>query len=166
MTLYNYVKNVCAEFDEISNDGVKLESEIRKSNYFNDGVQLYEGIKNLMEELQRRAKKVTATNYNEKNLKPSFLTLYEDESEIECMNSNFRLQKTFFTFIAQMLQNFLSILIIEEGSFTESRAGSIVINMKKEELNEEEEKKENWQERLESFLEKNSENAQNIIPLL
>ena len=141
MTLYNYVKNVCAEFDEISNDGVKLESEIRKSNYFNDGVQLYEGIKNLMEELQRRAKKVTATNYNEKNLKPSFLTLYEDESEIECMNSNFRLQKTFFTFIAQMLQNFLSILIIEEGSFTESRAGSIVINMKKEELNEEEEKK-------------------------
>ena len=141
MTLYNYVKNVCAEFDEISNDGVKLESELRKNNYFNDGVQLYEGIKNLMGELQRRAKKVTSTNYNERNIKPSFLTLYEDESEIECMNSNFRLQKTFFTFIAQMLQNFLSILIIEERSFTESRASSIVINVKKEELNEEEEKK-------------------------
>ena len=141
MTLYNYVKNVCAEFDEISNDGVKLESELRKNNYFNDGIQLYDGIKNLMGELQRRAKKVTATNYNERNIKPSFLTLYEDESEIECMNSNFRLQKTFFTFIAQMLQNFLSILIIEEGSFTESRAASIVINVKKEELNEEEEKK-------------------------
>ena len=141
ITLYNYVKNVCAEFDEISNDGVKLESEIRKQNYFNDGVQLYEGIKNLMGELQRRAKKVTATNYNERNIKPSFLTLYEDESELECMNSNFRLQKTFFTFIAQMLQNFLSILIIEEASYTESRATSIVVNVKKEELNEEEEKK-------------------------
>ena len=147
MTLYNYIKNVCAEFDEISNDGVKLESEIRKNNYFNDGVQLYEGIKNLMGELQRRAKKVTSTNYNETNIKPSFLTLYEDESEIECMNSNFRLQKTFFTFIAQMLQNFLSILIIEEGSIKEIRSESmssitsIVINVKKEELNEEEEKK-------------------------
>ena len=141
MALYNYIKNVCSEFDEISNDGVKLESEIRKQNYFNDGIQLYEGIKNLMGELQRRAKKVTATNYNERNIKPSFLTLYEDESEIECMNSNFRLQKIFFTFIAQMLQNFLSILIIEEASFNESRTASIVINVKKEQLNEEEEKK-------------------------
>ena len=43
-------------------------------NYFNDGIQLYEVIRNLMEELQRRAKKVTSTNYNEKLIKPTFLT--------------------------------------------------------------------------------------------
>ena len=46
-----------------------------------------------MEELNRRSKKVTSTNYNEKTVKPSFLTLYEDESEMECIEANLRFCK-------------------------------------------------------------------------
>ena len=144
MTLYSYIKNCCAEFDEMSNEGIKIEKE--KKNYFNDGIQLYEVIKNLMEELQRRAKKVTSTNYNDKLIKPSFLTLYEDESEFECLKSNMRLQKAFFTFITQVIQNFLSILTIGDdkecnANASEKRLPSIVIKIKKnenEDINEEE----------------------------
>ena len=112
MSLYNYIKSCTSEFEESSNEGSKIEKEAKVKNTFNDGIQLYEVIKNLMEELLRRAKKVTSTNYNERVIKPSFLTMYEDETEIECMNANLRLQKAFFTFIAQILQNFVRILSI------------------------------------------------------
>ena len=146
MTLYQYIKNCATEFDEFSGEGVKIEKEAKIKNYFNDGIQLYECIKNLMEELQRRAKKVTATNYNEKLIKPSFLNLYEDESEYECLKANLRIQKAFFTFITQIIQNFVRILSIgdedqEFNTLSDNRLPSIVINIKKDELNEEEEKK-------------------------
>ena len=99
-----------------------------------------------MSETDRGAKKVTSTNYNEKIIKPTFLTMYEDENEMECMKANMRLQKAFFTFITQIMQNFVRILSIgeekERDSYSESRIPSIVINIKKEEnLNEEEETK-------------------------
>ena len=99
-----------------------------------------------MIELQRRAKKVTATNYNEKITKPSFLNLYEDESEYECLQANMRLQKAFFSFITQIIQNFVRILSIgnedkEFNTLSDNRLPSIVINIRKDELNEEEEKK-------------------------
>ena len=150
MTLYSYIKNCAAEVEEISNESIKNEKETKIKNYFNDGIQLYDVIKNLMEELQRRAKKVTSTNYNEKLVKPSFLNLYEDESEYECLKANMRLQKAFFTFITQILQNFVSILTIGDDNenkeigdncLSDNRLPSIVINIKKEELNEEEENK-------------------------
>ena len=146
MNLYNYIKNCTADAEEISGDSKKMDKETKIKNYFNDGIQLYEVIRNLMEELQRRAKKVTSTNYNEKIVKPTFLTMYEDESEMECMKANMRLQKAFFSFITQIMQNFVRILSIEEndkrssGSFSETGIPSIVINIKKEEnINEEEE---------------------------
>ena len=149
MTLYSYIKNCTAEVEEISGEGIKIDREAKIKNYYNDGIQLYEVIKNLMEELQRRAKKVTAINYNDKVIKPSFLTLYEDESEFECLKSNMRLQKAFFSFIAQIIQNFLSILSIGEeedkdkdlSGLSDNRLPSIAINIKKEDLNEEEENK-------------------------
>ena len=150
MNLYTYIKNCAAEADDLTGDAKKMDKETRIKNYFNDGIQLYEVIRNLMEELQRRAKKVTSTNYNEKLIKPTFLTLYEDESELECIKANMRLQKAFFTFITQIIQNFVSILSIgeenkERNSYSESRIPSlpsIVINIKKEDnSNEEEEKK-------------------------
>ena len=147
MTLYSYIKSCSLDIDEVANDGIKIDRKTRIKNYFNDGIQLYEVINNLMEELQRRAKKVTSVNYNEKEIKPSFLTLYEDENEMECMKSNMRLQKAFFTFITQIIQNFVSILSIEDENSTNSnelssnRLPSIVINIKKEEINEEEENK-------------------------
>ena len=146
MNLYNYIKNCTADAEEISGDSKKMDKETKIKNYFNDGIQLYEVIRNLMEELQRRAKKVTSTNYNEKLIKPTFLTMYEDESEMECMQANMRLQKAFFSFITQIMQNFVRILSIGEnvnrssGSFSEGGITPIVINIKKEEnINEEEE---------------------------
>ena len=145
MNLYTYIKNCAADVDDITGDAKKMDKETKIKNYFNDGIQLYEVIRNLMEELQRRAKKVTSTNYNEKAIKPTFLTLYEDESEMECLKANMRLQKAFFTFITQIMQNFVRILSIGEDnkddSYADSRIPSIVINIKKEELNEEEETK-------------------------
>ena len=144
MNLYTYIKNCAADVEDITGDAKKMDKETKIKNYFNDGMQLYEVIRNLMDELQRRAKKVTSTNYNEKAIKPTFLTLYEDESEMECLKANMRLQKAFFTFITQIMQNFVRILSIEENkedSYADSRIPSIVINIKKEELNEEEESK-------------------------
>ena len=146
MDLYTYIKNCAAEVDEITGEVKKMDKEFRLKNYFNDGIQLYDVIKNLMEELQRRAKKVTSTNYNERLIKPTFLDIYEDESEMECIKANLRLQKAFFTFITQILQNFVKILSIgeeikERENLSESRIPSIVVNIKKEEINEEEETK-------------------------
>ena len=145
MNLYTYIKNCAADVDDLTGDAKKMDKETKIKNYFNDGIQLYEVIRNLMEELQRRAKKVTSTNYNEKAIKPTFLTLYEDESEMECFKANMRLQKAFFTFITQIMQNFVRILSIgeenKEDSYENSRIPSIVINIRKDELNEEEETK-------------------------
>ena len=148
MTLYSYIKSCASDIDETSNDGVKMDRETKIKNYFNDGIQLYEVIKNLMQELQRRAKKVTSVNYNEKLIKPSFLTFYEDESEKECIQANMRLQKAFFTFIAQIIQNFVSILSIgddddpnQNNDFSSKKLPAIVINIKNEEIDEEEKQK-------------------------
>ena len=113
ISLYTYIKNCAQESDDTNIDAIRVDKETKIKNYFNDGIQLYEVIKNLMEELNRRSKKVTSTNYNEKIIKPSFLTFYEDESEMECVQANLRLQRAFFTFIAQISQNFVSILFIE-----------------------------------------------------
>ena len=156
MDLYTYIKNCAAEFDEITGEAKKLDKEYRLKNYFNDGIQLYDSIQNLMEELQRRAKKVTSTNYNDRDIKPTFLDIYEDESEMECMKANARLQKAFFSFITQILQNFIRILTIgeenkEKENLGDSRYASLVINIKKEEkkeeISEEEEKKRNLPKR-------------------
>ena len=146
MDLYNYIKNCATDAEEGSTDIKKMDKETRIKHYFNDGIQLYEVIKNLMEELQRRAKKVTSIDYNSTHEKPTFLTLYGDESEIECVKSNLRLQKAFFTFITQIMQNFVSILsIVEEGrndrSYSESKIPTIIIDIKKEEIDKEEETK-------------------------
>ena len=146
MSLYTYIKNCAADAEDFLGDSKKIDKETKIKNYFNDGIQLYEVIRNLMEELQRRAKKVTSTNYNEKEIKPTFLTLYEDESEMECMKANMRLQKAFFTFITQIMQNFVRIISIGEEkdreSYADSRIPSIVINIKKDDtINEEEETK-------------------------
>jgi hypothetical protein len=150
MHLYNYIRSCTSDHDDIANDGtIKLDRESKIRNYFNDGIQLYEAIRSLMEELQRRAKKVTSTDYNKKDIKPSFLTIYEDESEFECLKANMRLQKAFFSFITQIIQNFLSIITIGEDEkscnheSSEKSLPSFVINIKREELelNEEERKK-------------------------
>ena len=142
INLYTYIKNCAQEADENNTDAIRLDRETRMKNYFNDGMQLYDVIKNLMDELNRRSKKVTSTNYNEKSEKPSFLNLYEDETEMECMEANLRLQKAFFTFIAQISQNFVGILFIEGEGGDEEDISNLSVSIRKEDgINEEEETK-------------------------
>ena len=148
MDLYSYIKNCSGETDEFLGEDSKADKEQKRKIFFNDGIQLYEAIRTLMDELQRRAKKVTAIDYNEKQNKPTFLSIYEDESEMECMKSNIRLQKAFFAFITQIIQNFVSILGVEDDSeFTEKSRSftlSVSINQRpkdKNNIEEEEEKK-------------------------
>ena len=139
MDLYTYIKNCAADAEDSPSDIKNSEFDIKTKELFNDGIQLYDSIKNLMEELQRRSKKVTATNYNERPVKPTFLTMYEDESEMECMKANLRLQKAFLSFITQILQNFLKILSIGGGEEKENKDISLSINiMKDENLDQEE----------------------------
>ena len=130
LSLYKYIKNC-----------VKSAEREPKKNYFNDGIQLYEAIKNLIVDLNIRAKKETSPNYNEKKEKASFLTLYEDESEIECFEENLRIQKAFFLFVMRIIQNFVSMLSIE-GEKAENDI-NIRANIKKEdtEINIEKENK-------------------------
>ena len=134
--LKNYLKDSKIETEQ----RLKVERII---NYFNDGIQLLEAIGNLKSELDRRAKKVTTVNYNERKIKPSFFNLYEDESEMACLEANINLQKTFFIFIARVTQNFLSILSIDEKKNEEEYDSefSINVNIKEEEINEEEKNK-------------------------
>ena len=115
MDLYSYIKSCTAEIDMDDKLTIKKDKESRKKNYFNDEIQLFESIKNLMEELMRRAKKVTSINYNNDNVeRPSFLNKYESESEMECMQANARLQKAFLAFITQIMNNFVSVVSIYE----------------------------------------------------
>ena len=149
MDLYDYIKSCISDIGDTANDGtVKIDKESKIKKCYDDGIQLYDAIKTLMEELQRRAKKVTSTDYNKKEIRqPSFLTIYQDESEFECLKANMRLQKAFFSFITQILQKFLSIITIGEDNKNSSHESSekalpnFVINFKKEDeiLNAEEE---------------------------
>ena len=149
MDLYSYIKNCAADYEEYLNQEGSGGKEFKKKNYFNDKVQLYDAIFNLMDELHRRAKKVTAVDYNSKKFKPTFFTMYEDESEMERMKSNLRLQKAFFTFISQIIQNFVRILGVEDEVVDSKRFGSLTLNVGynnpnekgKDDIEEEEEKK-------------------------
>ena len=139
--LYTYIKNCAQDADDTNQEAIKVDKESRIKTIFNDGIQLYDVIKNLIEELNRRSKKVTSTNYNEKTQKPSFLTLYEDESEMDCIEANLRLQKAFFTFIAQISQNFVSILFIDDDKDKEDEINLSVGVRRDDDLKEDEEEK-------------------------
>ena len=98
MILHNYIKT-CSSFLEEKNIVEKDKTKLKNNEKdFDDGVGLYAAIVDLQEELSRRSKKVTSTNYNDKKNKPSFLRTYEDEDEEECLEANLRLQKALFYF--------------------------------------------------------------------
>ena len=80
------------------------------SHCFTDRINLYGSLKNLEEQITRRANKVISINYNKMKEKPDFFTLYENESEIECLQNNNMIQKAFLTFIIQIIKNFVTIL--------------------------------------------------------
>ena len=68
---------------------------------------LYINLHNLFEELTRRANKASI-NYKDSKIKPDFFSLYENESEIECIYYNFILQREFLNFIIQTFRNFIT----------------------------------------------------------
>ena len=135
MTLHSYIKTCAASLEEknlVEKDKNKSKNTEKQ---YDDGVGLYQAIVDLQEELTRRSKKVTSINYNDKVNKPSFLRVYEDEDEEECMEANLRLQKAFFIFITQILQKYVQILEVNSGDDIEDRSSSISnfkINIKKE----------------------------------
>jgi len=145
--LYEYIKNCTSDFDEeIHQSDVKSSNTEKdpkkKQKIFNDGIHLYDSIYGLMEEIMRTVNKVTRVDYNLQEIKPSFFNLYQNESEMECMKSNSVIQKAFFTFITQIIQNFISNLRVEVEKDNEksrgNRIGSIVINIDDKKKNEEE----------------------------
>ena len=135
MILHHYIKT-CTSFLEEKNIVEKDKNKFKNNEKdFDDGVGLYKAIVDLQEELTRRSKKVTSTNYNDKINKPSFFRIYEDEDEDDCLEANLRLQKAFFIFITQILQKYVQILEVYSSDDFDDRANSISnfkINIKKE----------------------------------
>jgi len=134
MCLYNYIKD-CTENIIKSSQYSKYDEK----DDFKDSIDLYECIKILMDELIRRAKKVTAVDYNKSNGKPNFFKLYNDESEMDCIQINKKLLKTFYLFTIQIIKKFMIFKYLEEDeniddneSISESRVPSFVINIKEE----------------------------------
>ena len=135
LILHNYIKT-CTSFLEEKNIVEKDKNKLKNNEKdFDDGVGLYKAIFDLQEELTRRSKKVTCTNYNDKINKPSFFRVYEDEDEEDCLEANLRLQKAFFIFITQILQKYVQILVVNSSEDIDDRSFSLSnfkINIKKE----------------------------------
>jgi hypothetical protein len=107
MSLYTYIKK-CSE--NILNFNIEGNKKEEKRSNFPDGIHLYESIKDLMEELMRRSKKVTSVDYNNNQTgRPNFFKIYSDENEMSCIESNIRLQKAFYIFILQVMKNIIRI---------------------------------------------------------
>ena len=141
LILHNYIKT-CASILEEKNIVEKDKNKLKNNEKdFDDKAGLYSAIVDLLEELNRRYKKVTSVNYNDKVDKPSFLRNYEDEDEDDCMEANLRLQKAFFIFITQILQKYVQILEVNSVDDEEDRSSSISIkiNIKKEQNQNDEE---------------------------
>ena len=144
MELYTYIKN-CSEYiinaNSINTTEIKKNNEDEEKQFFSEGIHLYQCIKKLLEELIRRAKKVTSIDYNkideEKAKKPDFFNLYDDESELICIESNKRLQEAFLLFIINIMKNFVKVKKNEINNENESTP----VDSKKEEKNSKIEKK-------------------------
>ena len=139
MTLHSYIRT-CTMEEKVS-DKDKSKTKIAEKNY-DDGVGLCTAIISLKEELVRRSKKVTCTNYNDKADKPSFFRIYEDEDEEDCIEANNRLQKAFFIFITQILQKYVQILVVnsdqDEDDERSSTLSTFKLNIKDQNLTDEE----------------------------
>lgn len=101
LDLLSYIK-ACTKNEE-GNSNLNFQA-------FKDEIKLYDNIKILFHQLQRRANKVTIKNYNKEKSKPDFFNIYGDESEIECIKNNNLLQRNFLNFIIQIIKNYVKIL--------------------------------------------------------
>ena len=112
--LINYISECIPEIDlqEFNKETTTSDEENRK-NYFNDGINLYESIRNLAFSLYRRFRGVTNINYNEKNYPPTFFINYENESEMDTLHENLHIQKAFYIFIVQIMSSIMNELQVE-----------------------------------------------------
>ena len=144
LILHNYIRTCTSALEE-KNIVEKDKNKIKYNEKdFDDKVGLFKAISDLLDELSRRSKKVTSTNYNDKKRKPSFLQVYEDEDEEDCMESNLRIQKAFFIFITQILQKYVQILEVNTDESEEDRSShysKFKINIKSDSNNEEDSRK-------------------------
>ena len=113
MELDKYISNCIPEIDPQENKKEDRDMEENKSNYFNDGINLYESIRNLANILNRRFRAVTNINYNEKNYRPTFFVPYEQESELDTMRENLQIQKAFYACIVQILSSMMNEFSVE-----------------------------------------------------
>ena len=117
MELYDYLNECIPEIDVQENTKEKNNiEEQNKNNYNNDELNLNNSVKNLATILNRRARLVTKTNYNEMRYRPSFFVPYEGESEMDMLRENLQIQKAFYNFIIQIVSIYIQDINIESFS--------------------------------------------------
>ena len=139
MELYDYLNECLPELD-YKEDEENIDELTIKEKY-NDGLNLFSSIRKLASTLNRRARAVTKTNYNETNYRPSFFVPYEGENEMDMMRENLQIQKAFYTFLIQIFSNYISEFKIESYLIEEVESNTnklnkkfpIMINIKKKE---------------------------------
>ena len=128
ISLHNYIENIINYSSNLKYD---------EKHIFQDGIDLYGSITNLIEELIKRSKKGICFRYD---FSSSFLQINRDENEKDCIETNKRLLKAFYIFIIQIIRNFMTFKDFDgdednddNNSIPESRVPSFVINLKEEE---------------------------------
>ena len=142
LELYEYLNDCIPDIEyKESQDNV---DELNIKNKYNDGLNLYSSLRKLANTLNRRARIVTKTNYNEKKYRPSFFVPYEVESEMDMMIENLQIQKAFYTFIIQIISAYIIEYNIETYLIDDIKLNTnkldkkfpIMMNIKKKENQE------------------------------
>ena len=101
LDLLSFIK-ICTK-NELGNSEVNLLG-------IKNGINLCKNMRILIHQLKRRANKVTNKKFNQEKENLDFFNIYEDESEMETIEINNLLQKSFLNFILQIMSNFVVIL--------------------------------------------------------
>lgn len=128
LELYEYLNDCIPDIEyKESQDNV---DELNIKNKYNDGLNLYSSLRKLANTLNRRARIVTKTNYNEKKYRPSFFVPYEVESEMDMMIENLQIQKAFYTFIIQIISAYIIEFNIETYLIDDIKLNTNKLNKK------------------------------------
>ena len=107
-----YIRECIPELDENEEKNQEnKEREEEKKQYFKDGINLYESIRNLGLSLIRRGRLADNNNYN--SIQP-FLVANDHQSEIDMLKENYQIQKAFYNFIVQIFGTFYNEFILDD----------------------------------------------------
>ena len=107
-----YIRECIPELDENeAKNQENKEREEEKKQYFKDGINLYESIRNLGLSLIRRGRLADNNNYN--SIQP-FLVANDHQSEIDMLKENYQIQKAFYNFIVQIFGTFYNEFILDD----------------------------------------------------